>query len=217
MRTLLNTILDIIFPISCISCKESGVILCPKCISSSPESEKETPDWVFPVFDYRHPPIKKAIWFLKYKGKRSLAKIFADTMYPRILEEISDMKMLENFIDPILIPIPITKKRLRERGFNQTTLICNELVRLDKNNNFILEKYILSKIKNGEHQARIENRNMRLKNIIGSFAIINREIIKNRNIILIDDVTTTGATLNEARKVLKQAGAKKIIAFTVAH
>jgi len=68
-----------------------------------------------------------------------------------------------------------------------------------------------------EHQAQIENRQKRIKNIIGSFAVKNKDIIKNRNIILIDDVTTTGATLNEAKKVLREAGAKKIIAFTIAH
>ena len=56
-----------------------------------------------------------------------------------------------------------------------------------------------------------------MKNLIGSFIVKNKEEIKNRNIILIDDITTTGATLNEARKTLKKAGAKKIVAFTVAH
>ena len=84
-----------------------------------------------------------------------------------------------------------------------------------------LEKNILIKIKDIEHQARIKDRKERIKNIIGSFAIKNPEknieLIKNKNVILIDDILTTGATLSEARKVLKQAGARKIIAFTVAH
>ena len=84
-----------------------------------------------------------------------------------------------------------------------------------------LEKDFLIKPKETEHQARIENRKERLKNIQGSFAVKNTanniNSIKNKNIILIDDITTTGATLAEARKVLKQAGARKVIAFTVAH
>ena len=86
-------------------------------------------------------------------------------------------------------------------------------------NKFILEKNILIKPKETKHQARIHNRGERLKNIIGSFAIKNTEknLLKNRNIILIDDIITTGATLTEARKTLKKAGARKIIAFTVAH
>ena len=84
---------------------------------------------------------------------------------------------------------------------------------------------ILIKNKETEHQAHIKNRKERLKNLIGSFTIKsskqnakeNISIIKGRNIILIDDITTTGATLNEAKKILRQAGARKIIAFTVAH
>lgn len=86
-----------------------------------------------------------------------------------------------------------------------------------ENKSFQLEKNILIKSKETEHQAKIENRAQRLKNIAGSFAVQNTSLIQNRNIILFDDITTTGATLSEARKVLKEAGARKIIAFTLAH
>lgn len=213
----LNIILDLVFPVNCISCKESGSILCVNCLLSSPSSSKESAEWIFPLFDYRHPTIKKSIWLLKYKGKRSVASIFAEFMYGRILEELADLSQLENFREPILIPIPLAKKRMRERGFNQALLICEKLTKLDKNKNFKLEKDILIKPKDGEHQARIEDRSKRLKNIIGSFVVKNEEKIKGKNIILIDDVTTTGATLNEAKKTLKKAGVKKIIAFTIAH
>ena len=123
---------------------------------------------------------------------------------------------MENFRDPVIIPIPLAKKRMHERGFNQSLLISKKISKLSSGN-LILEKDVLIKPKDTEHQARIENRNERLKNIVGSFRVINEEKIKNRNIILIDDVTTTGATLGEAKKVLKQAGARKVIAFTVAH
>lgn len=213
----LDTILNTIFPVNCISCGEKGFDLCTKCLLLSPEAERESADWIFPLFDYRHPAIKKAVWLLKYKGKHRLASVFAEVMYGRILEELSDLSVMENFHHAVLIPIPLASKRYRERGFNQATLICKKLINLDKNINFSLEKNILIKPKDTEHQARIEDRNKRLKNIIGCFAVKNPEKIKNKNIILIDDVTTTGATLNEAKKTLKKAGARKIIAFTVAH
>jgi ComF family protein len=215
--SFLNTILNLVFPINCICCGKNNVNLCIKCLSLFPEAERESLEWVFPLYDYRHPPVKKAIWLLKYKGKRGFSKIFAEIMYGRIMEELSDFIIFNNFQKPILVPIPLSKKRIHERGFNQVSLICAELVKLDKNQNFILEKNTLTKIKNGEHQANIENRQERLKNIIGSFSVKNPENIEGRNIILIDDVTTTGATLNEAKKTLRKAGAKKIIAFTVAH
>lgn len=218
--SFLNTILNVVFPVNCISCGKSGTNLCIECLSKSPEAERETVEWIYPIYDYRHIPIKKAIWLLKYKNKQIFAKIFANILYGRILEELSDLAQFNNFKNPILIPIPLSKKRIRERGFNQSILICNELIKLDKDQifkNLKLEKDVLIKPKDGKHQAVIENRSQRLKNVINSFSIQNSEKIKNRNIILIDDVTTTGATLTEAKKTLRNAGAKKIIAFTIAH
>lgn len=226
----LNTILDILFPAKCLSCGKTGVDLCIPCLIDSPRAERESEKWIFPLYDYRHPPIKKALWCLKYKGRRRLAKLFAEIIYEAIIEELSEMSILQNFTKPTLIPIPLSAKRYRERGFNQAELICRELIKInnlsqEKNQklSLVIENNVLIKPIDGEHQALIKDRNTRLKNMAGSFAIKNSKQkeelngIEGRNIILIDDITTTGATLNEARKTLKKAGARKIIAFTVAH
>ena len=228
----LNTILDIIFPTKCLACGETGSDFCAKCFSDIPTAERESARWIFPVYDYRHPPIKKALWFLKYKGRKRLAKIFSEVIYEKIIEELSDLSVMENFNDVILIPIPLHKKRSRERGYNQAELICKEIIAInhlrstdakalaDRHGvdvNIELENNVLVKIKETEHQARIRDRRVRLKNLVDSFSVQNENLIKKRNIILIDDITTTGATSNEAKKVLKASGARKIIAFTVAH
>lgn len=220
----LNTILDILFPTKCILCDKSGVDLCIECLKEAPEAMRESAKWIFPAYDYRHPVIKKSLQLLKYKGKKKLAKVFAEIIYEKIIEEVSDLSVLENFIDPILIPIPLSPARLHERGFNQAELICEEIIKINNERqdlNIELKNNILIKPKDTEHQAQIKDRSARLKNISGSFTIQNTEEnikkLKNRNIILIDDILTTGATLSEARKMLKQAGARKIIAFTVAH
>ena len=215
--TIFNTILNLIFPVNCLSCNKSGEILCLDCISEFPIAERETTKWIFALYDYRHPPVKKAISLLKYKGKRRLAEIFAENLYGKISEELADLSIFENFREPILIPIPLSKKRMHERGFNQAELICKHLIKLDTKKVFTIENNVLIKTRETEHQAQIRNRNKRLQNLIGTFGIINEKKIKDRNIILIDDVTTTGATLNEARKILKQYGAKKVIAFSIAH
>jgi competence protein ComFC len=151
---------------------------------------------------------------------------------------------MENFVSPILIPIPLSKKRRRERGFNQAELLCREIIKIQKKNRltpdpspyqgegcqrrgevFTLATNILIKIKETEHQALIKDRNRRLKNLEGTFAVKNHRpnekekanFLKGKNIILIDDITTTGATLSEARRMLRASGARKVIAFTVAH
>ena len=225
----LDTILNVIFPVHCVLCGKEGSDLCLKCLSDSPPALRESADWIFPLFDYRHPPIKKSLWFLKYKNKKRLADIFAEVMYGKIIEELSELSVMKNFQNPVLIPIPLSLKRYRERGYNQAELICEELVKLDSNSNlrygvdvktkrnFYLEKNVLIKIKETEHQVNIKDRRDRLKNLSDSFSVKNPEIIKDKNIILIDDVLTTGATLTEAKKILKSFGAKKVIAFTVAH
>jgi len=213
----LNTILELFFPVYCVGCNSSGKELCQNCIAEMPAAERESAEWIFPAFDYRHPPLKKALWLFKYKGKKNLAEEFAGVVYGKIMEELSELMIMENFRKPFLVPIPLSKNRHRERGYNQAELICRELLKLDTDKNFTFENNILIKSKNTEHQARIHNRAERLQNIVGSFTVKNPAGIKGRNIILIDDILTTGATLSEARKTLKHAGAKKIIAFTVAH
>src|SRR3989344_1377882 len=210
MANFLDSVLDLIFPTKCMLCRAPGAELCHLCLGEAPTAERESAEWIFPLYDYRHPPVKKALHLFKYKGKKRLANIFAKSIYGKISEELSDLGVMENFINPVLIPIPLSGKRYRERGYNQAELICRKLVEI--NPDFKLENNILIKPKDTEHQARIKDRRARLENIVGSFAVKNEHLIKNRNIILIDDITTTGATLNEARKVLKRLGARKIIA-----
>ena len=213
----LDTILGIVFPVSCPSCGKKGSDLCAKCLLASPGAERECAEWIFPLFDYRHKPLKDALWLLKYKGRKRLARVFAEVLYGRMLEELSELGVMENFREALLVPIPLSGSRLRERGFNQAELICRKLVELDGGQNFKLEEKVLLRPKESEHQARIEERKKRLANIVGAFSVKNPELVEGRNIILIDDIITTGATLHEAKKVLRAAGARKVIAFTVAH
>src|SRR3989344_5667104 len=214
---LLHTILDMVFPARCLSCGSSGSYFCPKCLSSCRTAERECAEWIFPVFDYRDPRIKKAVWILKYKGRKKLGEVFAGVLYGRIIEELADLERMENFTNPLLMPIPLSGRRLRERGFNQSTLLCEEIMKADLGEHLTSAKNILEKIKETEHQARIKERGARLKNLSGSFRIKNAESVEGKNIILVDDVITTGATLSEARKTLKLSGARKVIAFTIAH
>jgi len=174
-------------------------------------------DDVLAIFEYENELIKQAIWSLKFRGKKRFAKIFAQILYDRLLEKMSDLQTFSNFADPILIPIPLSKSRLRERGFNQSELIAEEMSLLDNNSSFIFKKNILIKIKNTPPQSRSKNKKERLNNLKNCFTVRNPHEIRKRNIILLDDVTTTGATIKEASKTLKRYGAKKIFVITVAH
>ncbi|MBP9711753.1 MAG: ComF family protein [Candidatus Pacebacteria bacterium] len=210
-------ILGLIFPVYCVSCSKAGSELCITCLSKCSPALRPTQSWIYPVFDYRDLTIKKSINLIKYKYKKRILAMYADVLYGRIIEELADLDIMENFKNPILIPIPLSSKRLRERGFNQTEILCRHISSLDNNQNFLFRNDILIKPHDTVHQARIKDRGTRLKNLSGTFTVRNQNLVLGRNIILLDDVVTTGATLNEARKVLKASGAKKVVAFTIAH
>jgi ComF family protein len=112
----------------------------------------------------------------------------------------------------IIIPVPLCKSRLRERGYNQAELLARELSQY-------IEKPVLTnvliRIKQTTPQKKM-NPAERIKNMKNAFAVRDAELIRNKNIVLIDDVFTTGATANECIKTLKKAGAKLISILTVA-
>src|SRR3989344_4186551 len=97
LSTILNSILNTVFPINCVSCGMAGSDLCLACLSDCPSAERESAKWIFPIYDYRHPPIKAALWLLKYKNRKKLAVIFAEILYGKILEELSGLSVMQNF------------------------------------------------------------------------------------------------------------------------
>src|SRR4051812_16230028 len=127
----LDSLFEIIFPSRCLVCGKRGTEMCLPCLREAPAAERESAEWIFPLYDYRHPAIKKSLWLLKYKGKRRVTRVFAGTLYEKILEELSDLALLENFTEPLLIPIPLSKTRYHERGFNQAELLCREIIKIN--------------------------------------------------------------------------------------
>lgn len=143
---------------------------------------------------------------LKFKDQEATiyAPIFARWLN-RIIQEFSDE------ID-LLIPVPISWKRRLMRRYNQTELLCTELQKIS---GLIYEPRILEKIKETATQKSLD-RERRLRNLENSFSLNKKFSVKEKNILLIDDVITTGATANACAKLLKSAGAKKVYIATLA-
>ncbi|MCK4386975.1 MAG: ComF family protein [Candidatus Pacebacteria bacterium] len=169
------------------------------------------------IVNYKNRLVKQAVWSLKFKNNRALAELFAAVIYDELKEELADLRLIANFSEPLLTPVPLARRRLNKRGYNQAELIARHLAKLDQNNFFEYRKHILKKIKDTLPQSQIKNKAQRLKNLKGCFTAVAPALIKNRNIILLDDVTTTGATLNEASRALRRAGARQIFCVTLAH
>ncbi|MFA7252764.1 MAG: phosphoribosyltransferase family protein [Candidatus Paceibacterota bacterium] len=173
------------------------------------------------LFSYRQPLCKQAIWEIKFRGNKKLIHDFSLLLYGFIIDELEDLRSFHNFQNIILVPIPSSKSRQRERGFNQCILLAEELIKIDREhqaNNFTLVKDILIKNEETAHQSRTKHRRQRFENLKGCF-LINKKYqnLENLSFIIIDDVITTGATMGEAIKTLKKSDAKKILGMALAH
>lgn len=179
-------------------------------------AENRTED-INSLFSYRDALIKDLIWLIKYKKRDFAIRLAAELLLEETLEDVSEQMIFSGNKKILLMPIPISRGRLRERGYNQMSLVAEEMMRLSGDSCFELAKDVLVKTKETKSQTSIKNRKERLENVVGCFAVQNPEKIRGRNVLVIDDVSTTGATLLEAKKILKKSGALKVELLSLAH
>ena len=208
-------ILDLIFPKFCLGCNKEGTFLCQDCFSTLEVFTthqrfrgKNLDDLYFSVV-YESFLIKKLIKNFKYPP---LVKELKKELAQLIISHFLLLDRKPDFSNFVLIPIPLTKKRIKWRGFNQAEEIGKELVKFLK---IPLISDCLIKIKENKAQVELSEKE-RKENVKGVFFIKNKEEIRGKNVLLVDDVFTTGATMEEAARVLKEAGTKKIIGVVIA-
>jgi competence protein ComFC len=171
---------------------------------------------IFVLFDYQNKIIRLIVKSIKYKNNAGLRKRIAGFLYEEIVDISSEIALFEGS-PPLLIPMPMSKIEKRKRGFNQ----CEELVREIKKlggDNIEVSYNTLKKIRETERQTKL-SREERLLNIKNSMAVSETDFskIKNKVVIVLDDVYTTGASLLEARRALLAAGARRVIGLFIAH
>ena len=211
---MLNKIIDYVYPKVCGFCNKiiSTEYTCKNCqekLKYMYESERQLVS-VNKYFDilicaYKYKGIIRSK-ILQYKFKNK--KYLYTTLSQRLIELLN---MYSNEID-IIIPVPIHFMRAFNRGYNQSFLIARFIAKkIDKE----LKNNILKKVRNNKPQSLL-TANKRKNNVYNAYKLIRADAIKGKTILLIDDIYTTGATVNECSKVLKENGAKKIIVATVA-
>ena len=231
----LKLFLDIFFPWQCLYCKKeihlpyplckkcqanipiNSSLICPVCerkLKNLPKhycSCKTNLSALGIVSFYQNPILKKTIHFFKYQSVISLQKPLSNLMI-KFLEKTNFFSKI-NKKDIIVIAIPLHKRKENLRGFNQSELLAKSI-----SSHFSLNYHskILFRIKNNPPQAKINNLSDRKKNSKNIFQISNPNLIKNKWIILIDDVYTSGSTMQEAARILKKSEAKKIIGLVLA-
>lgn len=163
-------------------------------------------DTFFSVAPYSYcEPVKKAIWNFKFRNHKEYAFYFG----------LALNKTLRSF-DPNLnfdfvTSVPLSKTRLQERGYNQTELFTKRLASIIK----IKYKNFLVKTKENLEQHTLPAE-QRVKNVRGVYSTQKSDIIKNKNILLCDDIITTGNTIGECRRVLLESGARNVLCAAIA-
>ncbi|KKR48898.1 MAG: Competence protein F [Candidatus Magasanikbacteria bacterium GW2011_GWC2_40_17] len=229
---IINKIRDTIFPVFCIFCEKEGMAVCQNClkeIESVPQffcpvcykdnlnggstcffcQANSFLDGVMALGSYQEKKLRQAILEYKYNFKRNVFIVF-EHLADDFLSKVSFHDIFIKKLNWLFVPVPLHRSRYWERGFNQAEELAKMLAsRVGKE----VGAGILKRVKKTSRQVGL-GRTERIKNLAGGF-IVEKEL-SGRDIILVDDVFTTGATLQECAKVLKQAGAGLIWSLTVA-
>ncbi len=244
MKNIKNWVLDVLFPKCCLGCGRENVFICKECLGkivflknqicfgckkSCSDGKFCTErcakgfgfDQIIACCDYEKKGItKKIIVNFKYKFNEELCAILGEilkTMYVYFSQRDA------RFYDTCLVPVPIHKKRLKYRGFNQALKLAEYLKNSLQNDESFGNKYknlelvdCLRRTVFVQAQAKL-TREKRLKNMQDSIEIRQSfiEKIRDKYVILIDDVITTGATMNQCAQVLKQYGAKYVCGLVI--
>lgn len=208
----LNDLLDLLYPPKCPFCGkllEKGELLCPKCRRDLPrlsgmagERTVELTRGCVCVLEYDD-RVRKAIHEFKFHGKSARSGAFGTLIAQCVREH-------DLAADLVTWP-PLSKRRLRERGYDQAQLLAEKVGReLGLPVARTMEK------KHRPAQSGLKGEAQRRANVLGAYTAINAEAFRGKRVLLIDDVTTTGATLSECAKTLRLAGAEGVVCATLA-
>jgi ComF family protein len=226
LTKLRGAALDVLFPRYCVGCGKEGSFICASCLQSLPRLEPpicpkcglpqrdgklcaNCRGWEADIDAIRSPfrfdgVIRSAIHQLKYRNLRAIAPLLALLM--------SEYLASCDLNADIVIPVPLHHRRMRERGYNQSALLAKELAKMTgiplDETSLVREKYILP-------QARTNSVEERRANVRGAF-IYRGDNVKGKNVLLVDDVATSGATMNSAASVIKSAGAAAVWGLALA-
>ncbi len=179
---------------------DAGVIKCGRCRIKSPPYDKT-------IFCLRYKnEVRKLLHLLKFSGREGLVYLFAPMMSSRLYREPERAEI------DFVVPVPLHYRRLLRRGFNQSYLLAHE-VAVDLTIKMAADVLIRKKDTTAQFA---QTRSERFKNIRGAFAVRDAALIKGRKFLLVDDIMTSGATMYEASKTLKKAGARNVYCLVAA-
>lgn len=183
--------------------------ICDECFSSLQRTLStrsfaaiKTAEYIISPFYYKD-KLRNSILSFKFRSCHAYGAVYARLMY----EELKDLEHLRDF--DMVIPVPLSQKRMMERGYNQAALIAKPFAA------FFEVDYcddVLERIRNTKRQSGLIGE-ARVNNVLGAFSSTD---VTGKRILLLDDIHTTGCTIEECAKTLKSSGAKEVVGITLA-
>lgn len=190
--------INFLFVKKCIICSKTGYDICENCLEKSLEKSVKNVENVHTLYYYKD-ELRETFIKYKFRGKKSYAKGLAKLFLQKLDVNLNDFD--------IITFVPISKIRIRERGFNQSELLCRCVCR-----EFKIKPLSVLEAKNGKRQSTL-TKDERKMNVLDKFSC--KIDVSNKKILVIDDVYTTGSTINEIIKVLENANAKSVTAYVL--
>jgi ComF family protein len=209
--SLAETFLNLLFPPRCVGCDAHGAWLCPSCLDEILFFEPPWPpflDDIYPLRDVRAAahlsgPLREAIHRFKYAGLRALSPVLGEMLY--------DCWDAEPWPAQVIVPVPLHPQRQRERGYNQSALLARELAR---HTGLPVATGTLLRISPTPPQVGLKAIE-RAENVRGAFRCQN-DALAGKQVLLVDDVLTTGATLRACAEALLQGQAQAVWGLALA-
>lgn len=221
-----NYFLHPLFPVRCVGCGKEYTYLCLECASqielirtdtcprcgkisqnsklckSCKSSRKFHFDSVFVGSRYDSGPVKEMLYLFKYEGITALCELLSEIAAQKVKDRIKP--------EVIVVPVPISLNRFKKRGYNQAELLARNISKiLDLSGG-----NALNRVRETRSQVGL-SREERAENVKNSFKCVDKRLVKGKEVLLVDDVATTFATLNECARTLREAGAKRVIGLVV--
>jgi ComF family protein len=210
--SLLRTIIQFIFPSHCVVCGQSPTrlhALCAEKLSLAPLSPHA---WISSCYSYKDKRVATLIRHLKNKEDMELCETLGKLLAS---QWASHCTSIHDTL--IIVPVPARGERMRTNGFNQAELLAKNLAHNIPRS--LLAPHLIQRTRETTKQALIYEKSERLVNLKNVF-IVNpkkKDLIQNNTVLIIDDVTTSGATLTEIKNALEASGAHSVYALTLAH
>lgn len=213
LKNIFSTVIDWIFPPR--RGERVATEFTQKDIFSFPRAHDNLPENTYSLFSYKDPRVASLVWEIKYHKNTNALALITPLLADLIHDEYANTSLFTHWDHCFLVPVPSTRSHVQERGYNHTQFMCEKLITLLPQS-ITYKPNLLIKTMDTPEQHKLKDRHLRLTNLKNTQAV-TAIVPKHTAVILIDDVTTTGATLQESRRALIHAGVQHIFAFTIAH